>query len=140
MLEGAAQAAAEAATHEESKPENEYDTRALEASYLAGAQLARLNELKGALATLLAPKPRTAVRSGVVGVNSLVELDQEGETMLCFITRVGGGYPLEWHGRPVVAVAPASPLGQALVERSVGDVVAVGKGDAEREYEIMSVD
>ena len=38
ILKAAALATYEDATHEESKPENEYDTRGLEASYLAGAQ------------------------------------------------------------------------------------------------------
>src|SRR3954468_24380675 len=42
----AAKDAREAATHEEAKPENDKDTRALEASYLAGAQAARVRELE----------------------------------------------------------------------------------------------
>ena len=37
----AAQAAHEAATHEESRAEDHHDTRGLEASYLAGAQAQR---------------------------------------------------------------------------------------------------
>ena len=44
-LKEAARATYEAATHEESKPENEYDTRGLEASYLAGAQAKRAGEI-----------------------------------------------------------------------------------------------
>lgn len=46
----AAVATYEAATHEESKPENEYDTRGLEASYLAGAQSKRAGEIEELLA------------------------------------------------------------------------------------------
>ena len=38
-----------AATDEEAKPENKYDTRALESSYLAEAQSVRVGELKRAL-------------------------------------------------------------------------------------------
>ena len=44
-MKRAAKDAREAATHEEAKPENDKDTRALEASYLAGAQAARVREL-----------------------------------------------------------------------------------------------
>ena len=44
VLKEAERATREAATHEESKPENEYDTRGLEASYLAGAQSKRITE------------------------------------------------------------------------------------------------
>ena len=47
MLESTLNAVVDAATNTESKPENKYDTRALEASYLAGAQQERLNEMKG---------------------------------------------------------------------------------------------
>ncbi|MGZ5278690.1 MAG: hypothetical protein ACXWC9_02035, partial [Pseudobdellovibrionaceae bacterium] len=45
-LKEAAIATYEAATNEESKPENEYDTRGLEASYLAGAQAKRVGEIE----------------------------------------------------------------------------------------------
>ncbi|NBU22139.1 hypothetical protein EBS43_12140, partial [bacterium] len=40
-IELSAQAALEAATHEESKAEDQHDTRGLEASYLARAQASR---------------------------------------------------------------------------------------------------
>src|SRR5689334_17213217 len=49
VVKQAALATLEAATHEESKPENEYDTRGLEASYLAGAQAKRVAEIDQAL-------------------------------------------------------------------------------------------
>ena len=48
-LERAQQAAIEGATHEEAKPENDKDTRALEASYLARGQAMRLEELRAGL-------------------------------------------------------------------------------------------
>ena len=38
------------ATHEDNKPENKYDTRGLEASYLAGAQAKRVVDMKEVLA------------------------------------------------------------------------------------------
>ncbi len=52
ILKEAALATYEAATHEESKPENEYDTRGLEASYLAGAQAKRTAEIEELLIIL----------------------------------------------------------------------------------------
>src|SRR5687767_406927 len=45
----AANTAREAATHEEAKPENDKDTRALEASYLAAGQAERVRDLEAAL-------------------------------------------------------------------------------------------
>ncbi|MCA9555143.1 MAG: hypothetical protein KC933_34240, partial [Myxococcales bacterium] len=41
-----------AATHEDAKPENQYDTRGLEASYLAGAQAGRAQDLAARIANL----------------------------------------------------------------------------------------
>lgn len=52
QLRLSAKAAESAATDEESKPENEYDTRALEASYLAEAQLQRVAALERAVKAL----------------------------------------------------------------------------------------
>ena len=46
LLKKAALATYEDATHEENKPENKYDTRALEASYLAGAQAQRVKDIE----------------------------------------------------------------------------------------------
>ena len=46
VLRAAARDAREAATHEEAKPENDKDTRAIEAAYLAGAQADRVRELE----------------------------------------------------------------------------------------------
>ena len=45
-MKEAARNTLQAATHEESKAENEYDTRGLEASYLAGAQSKRAAEIE----------------------------------------------------------------------------------------------
>ena len=49
-LERAHQASREAATHEEAKPENDKDTRALEQSYVARGQAIRIEELRTNLA------------------------------------------------------------------------------------------
>jgi hypothetical protein len=46
--------AREAATHEEAKPENDKDTRALEQSYLARGEAARVEELRASLAEVRA--------------------------------------------------------------------------------------
>ena len=49
VLTAAARSTHEAATHEENKAENDKDTRAIEAGYLAGAQADRVRELQGAI-------------------------------------------------------------------------------------------
>src|SRR3984957_21184854 len=49
-LERAHRATREGATHEEAKPENDKDTRALAQSYLARGEALRIEELRGGLA------------------------------------------------------------------------------------------
>ena len=44
-LQNAARASHAEATHESSKPENKYDTRGLEAAYLAGGQARQAREI-----------------------------------------------------------------------------------------------
>src|SRR4029079_11978947 len=72
-IEVAAEAAREAATHEESKPENDKDTRALEASYLAGAQAARARELKAVLNALSFLPLRAFGAGDPIDLSALVE-------------------------------------------------------------------
>jgi hypothetical protein len=52
LLLAAAALAYEGATHEESKPENDKDTRALEASYLARGQANRVEEMNETITRL----------------------------------------------------------------------------------------
>ena len=83
-LQAAHADARQGATHEQAKPENDKDTRALEASYLAGAQAARVKDLEssirgiGAMALLdLAGK--------IVQASAVLTLeDEEGEMTAFF--------------------------------------------------------
>ena len=70
----AAHAAHDEATHEDAQAENKYDTRGLEASYLAGAQSERAAQLEAAVAYFqnLALKPLEAKE--MIAATALVEL------------------------------------------------------------------
>lgn len=115
-LAGAATAIDEA-THGESRAENKYDTRGLEASYLAAGQGTRVLELRAALAGL------DAEGGAVVGVGSLVQLST-GAWYL--IAAGGGGVRVDVDGETVAVLTPASPLGGALLGAEEGDEVEVG--------------
>ncbi|HQP37789.1 MAG TPA: hypothetical protein PLI95_21545, partial [Polyangiaceae bacterium] len=52
VLQRAHRASQEGATHEEAKPENDKDTRALEQSYLARGQARRVDDLSSALSAV----------------------------------------------------------------------------------------
>lgn len=129
----------EAATHEESEPEDQYDTRGLEASYLAGAQAKRVAEIEQFITTLKFLEPKTFAKDEPISATALVELDHDGKTSWCFLLPKGGGMSVEFEGHQVQIVTPKSPMGEALVGRHAGDLALVDTGRDTREYEIVSV-
>jgi transcription elongation GreA/GreB family factor len=117
--ERAHRAALEGATHEEAKPENDKDTRALEQSYLARGEALRVEELRhGWLAVKAMPTRRLAADDPVT-VGALVVAEQDGTRVLLLVAPFGGGARLE--GGAVQVVTPQSPLGRALVGKRAGD-------------------
>jgi transcription elongation GreA/GreB family factor len=135
----AAAAAREGATHEEAKPENEYDTRGLEQSYLAGAQAARAEAVLTAITELENFRPEAFGEDTPIGLGAWLRVD-DGERARCyFLCAHGGGTKLELAGETHVVLAPGSPLCRKLRGRRVGDVVEhVVRGEA-MELEIIEV-
>jgi transcription elongation GreA/GreB family factor len=127
------------ATHEEAKPENDKDTRALEQSYLARGQALRAEQLTEDREVLrFLPLPR--LDGGAASAGALVQIEAEdGATRVLFIAPVAGGTEVMVEGTSVQVVTPASPLGAALLGRGEGDEVSVIVRGARREYVIAQV-
>ena len=139
VLMSAARSAHEAATHEESRPENDKDTRGLEAAYLAGAQAARARELEkveNALAFLVL---RAFAPGDAVALSALVHVELDGEHPCYFIAPVGGGMKASVDGVEILVVTPQSPVGSALIGRLAGDVIELRVKQGLREYEIRAI-
>lgn len=128
-----------AATHEESKPENEYDTRGLEASYLAGAQSKRILELEERIFVFKNLEVKTFTKNQPISATALVKVRLNGKSSLVFIVPKGGGIIIHMDGQVVQTVTPSSPLGEALLGLKAHDVAAVEMGDQVREYEVLEV-
>lgn len=135
----AANEAREAATHEESKPENDKDTRALEAGYLAGAQAERARELARVSAALAALPLKRFAEGDVISASALVELDHQGTPQWYFLAPQGGGLRVRLEGVEVQVITPPSPLGRELLGKSVGDEIEVRAQGAMRRYEIVAI-
>lgn len=138
-LQDAVDSAEEAATHEEAKPENKYDTRGLEASYLAGAQRERVAELESSLALVKAMVVRTFDDATPIALTALIEYEVDGLRNLCFLTPAGAGYRLTFGEQTVITITTHSPLGRALLGKRAGDTVTLQAGGSERDYDVRSV-
>jgi transcription elongation GreA/GreB family factor len=137
----AADDARSAATHEEAKPENDKDTRALEASYLAGAQAARVRDLEGAIKAigqldlLDLSHAGSAIQSSAV----VVLEDEDGARTTFFLAPVGGGTTVSDGVTSAQVVTPQSPLGRMLLGRTKGDVIEMRGKAGLREMTILEV-
>jgi len=128
----AANEAREAAIHDESVPETQYDTLGLEASYLAHGQSKRVQELEMNLADYRSLVLRTFDEGVSAGLSALVTLqDEQGEHKYLFIGPAGGGIHVEMNGHTVTVVTPEAPLGAVLIGKYVGDVVTLPQGEFE---------
>lgn len=123
------------ATNAESRPENKYDTRAIEASYLAAGQGERLASLRrlSAWAEVLDPEPAAAVELG-----ALVEIAQDGRASWVLVAPEGG-LRLEVDGVEIALVSVRSPLGQALRGLGPGDGDEVEAPVGRVEVEVVEV-
>jgi transcription elongation GreA/GreB family factor len=136
----AARTAAEAATHEEAKPENDKDTRALEASYLAAGQAERVRTLETAVKTIRGLTLRDLSDAPIQATSIVTLEDDDGARTTFFMAPVGGGTSLSVNDATLQVVTPQSPLGQALLGRSNGEVVELrGKGGVRREMTIVDL-
>ena len=134
-LEKAQQAAIEGATHEEAKPENDKDTRALEASYLARGQALRIEELRVGLAEVEALRLRDFGEESPIALGALVTAEEAGAEVSFFLLPHGGGAKLA--GGRVQVVTPKSPLGRALLGKREGDDVELAVEGKKRELSIV---
>ena len=91
LLENAARASHAEATHESSKAENKYDTRGLEAAYLARGQSRQAKEILDSIKVYEALCPKDFAPNGPVELTALVELGLDGTRSTFFIGPRNGG-------------------------------------------------
>ncbi|MEO0335251.1 MAG: GreA/GreB family elongation factor [Pseudomonadota bacterium] len=136
----AAFAARDAAISEEARAENKYDTRGLEASYLAGAQAKRASELRETISKLRQNKIRLYHEEEPIQGLALVSVESEnGETKKFFIVPAEGGAKVQVDGQTVFLVTPESPIGKTLWNLKLGDEFEFTLKGSKQFYEITSV-
>lgn len=139
-LRAAQQATAAGATHEESKPENDKDTRALEQTYLARGQAARVVQLRADLDVFAQLRARAFTEESPLGLSALVRLEDERQIeSLYLLAPAGAGELLESALGPVKVVTPGAPLGRALLGARVHDEIELLSPQGKRGYCVLDV-
>jgi transcription elongation GreA/GreB family factor len=128
----AAKDAFAAATDPDSKAENKYDTRSLEASYVARGQAQRVEELQEAVRNFQALAGRPSSTDEAISMGSLISLQGAHGTLHYFLGPAAGGTEVIDQGQEVMVITPSSPMGQKLLGKQSGDKINLlaGQGEA----------
>ena len=138
MLTKAALATHAEATDEENKAEDKYDTRGLEASYLAHGQSKAAEEAALAVTQFQGLTMRDFQPGEPVSLGALVVL--EGKTTNhYFVGPRAGGTEVEHEGCSVLVITPQSPLGRQLVGKKQGDLVQLDLAGKRSEFRLAAV-
>ena len=135
----AAQFSRAEATHESNKAENKYDTRGLEASYLARGQSKQVAELEAAIAEFAKLGVRKFADGDGIAVGALVELEHGGENSFYFLGPRAGGTEVLHDRKEILVITPQSPLGEQLMGKKSGNDLPLKLGGETRPAKILSV-
>ncbi len=138
-LESAAKATKDFATDQEFKAESKYDTRSLEASYLASAEAKRVEDLKLEIQMLEEVDLKGSQEADEVSIGSLVNLRHQNQDRCYFLIPTAGGTILNVDNRPVLVVSVFSPLGAAALGLKVGEEFEVETPKNTRTYQVISL-
>jgi transcription elongation GreA/GreB family factor len=121
------------------KSDGKYDTRGIEAGYLASAQLKRVEELKLELQMLEETPLRKFAADDDVGLGALVDIALNGQTRRYFLASTAGGTILNVDGTIVLVISIFSPIGDAALGTRAGDEFELETPQGIRTYEVKSV-
>ena len=133
------------ASHEQSKPENQYDTLALEAAYLAHGQSERIAELQRQVMLLNHFEFSEYDDKSRIATGALVCLeDLSTEDLQWFwLLPVSGGVLLNAKGVEVRTITPEAPLADKLMGNYVGDEVvlnlSLNSGHKKKQFEVIEL-
>jgi hypothetical protein len=120
-LTRAAKDAHAAATDPGSKAESKYDTRSLEASYLAAGQARQVEELARDISLFDTAKLPTFAIDAPIDGGALVEVELAGESSWFLLAPAAGGLEVIHDGLAITLLTPDSALYRNLLGLRVGD-------------------
>jgi transcription elongation GreA/GreB family factor len=127
------------ATDEQSKAENKYDTRGLEASYLARGQSRQAAEVAQAIEQYESLTLRQFAADDPIDTGAIVELERQGERTVYFVGPRAGGVTIDYEGQEVMVITPHSPMGRQLVGHRQGERMQIKIGGSSDSCRVMAV-
>ena len=114
-------------TSEQSKQEGKYDTRGLEASYLAEAQASKVISIEEHINKLQQISGKDLDDSAPIAQGAMVIVSTDEEDHSYMMLPAGGGMSLKSQGLEFTVVTPDSPVGAALLGKHLGDTIELPK-------------
>ena len=127
------------ATHEQSKAENKYDTRGLEASYLARGQSRQIAEIEQAIAQFEKLSARDFTAKDLIDLGAVIELESGSEKNIYFIGPRAGGTEITHAKKEILVITPESPLGTQLMGKKQGQSCALEIAGRKQTHTITAV-
>jgi transcription elongation GreA/GreB family factor len=121
MYYRAAVAARAEATHEQSKAEHKYDTRGLEASYLARGQSRQVAEIEQAIEKYEKMSLKDFGSTDAIDTGAVVEIAAGREKNYYFLGPRAGGTEVLFEKKEILVITPESPLGAQLIGKKQGE-------------------
>ena len=136
----AANEAHAAAVDDQSVAETQYDTLAIEASYLAEGQSRRVNECQQAIDAYKALTIVDFNKQSFIALGALVQLAADSEAQQWFfIGPAAGGFRCQLQQQHITVITPQSPMGMALLGKQVDDDITVRLGSNTLQDYIVAV-
>lgn len=137
-VESAAKSVKDLVTSDDLKSEGKYDTRAIEASYLASAQNKRVDEIKLDIQMLedlaISIEPASKMQLGSLGL-----IRCNGQERYYFLSTTSGGSMLMIDNLPILVISVFSPIGDAALGHGPGDSFEVETPKEIRQYDVLEV-
>ncbi len=136
----AANKAHAAAVDDESVAETQYDTLAIEASYLAEGQSRRANEYRRAINTYQSLKFIDFNQNSQIALTALIQLSGNSDKEhWFFLGPSAGGFCFRYKNKTITVITPQSPMGMALIGKQLDDDIEVILGAIKLEHYISQI-
>lgn len=126
------------ATDTDMKQEAKYDTRKIEASYLAGAQEKRVKELEIEIG-LLKSLNLEVIDNNEASIGNIITLKDDKSQISYFLTPQSGGIKIELQNQVFQVISIHSPIGKELIGCHINESIEVVTPKGNKEYEVMAI-